>query len=142
MASPTPKLRIEEACRRFGRPEFVRRCEALFRGVTEDSDFIITLGGSAAFRLLNDGIPDHQKYWLRVWAMRGMLWAGPGDNAPLLRDALADSHWRVREMACKVAARHRMGDLLDGVAELEADPIKRVRTAAVRAAAAIVAAEA
>ena len=110
----------------------------MLAGGTEDPDFIITLGGPAAINYLDDGQPDHQTYWLRVWAARGLLWAGPGNDTTVLRGALEDNHWRVREMACKVVARHRVGDLLDGVTELELDPVQRVRTAAHRAATNIV----
>jgi hypothetical protein len=110
----------------------------LLTGGTADQDFLITLGGPAAIRYLDDGQPDHQAYWLRVWGARGLLWAGPGDDTVALRDALRDDHWRVREMACKVVARHRVGDLLEFVADLETDPVKRVRTAASRAAVNIV----
>lgn len=134
----TPRLRIEGACARLGRSEVVRRCRVVLAGGASDPDFLITLGGPAAVRYLNDGQPDHQAYWLRVWATRGLLWAGPGDDITPLRDALADEHWRVREMACRVAMRHSIGDLLDRVASLEADPIKRVRSAAARAAVGIV----
>ena len=84
-------------------------------------------------RYFDDGQPEHQEYWLRVWAVRGLLWAGPGDDPAVLHEALSDDHWRVREMACKVVARHCAGDLLDHVANLERDPVQRVRTAAARA---------
>ena len=47
--------------------------------------------------------------------------------------ALADDAWRVREMAAKVVARHRVGAALDAVAPLRDDPIPRVRAAAHRA---------
>lgn len=77
-----------------------------------------------------------------MWAARGLLWAGPGDDINVLRAALDDEHWRVREMTCKVVARHHVGDLLDDVAGLAGDPVPRVRIAAERAAASIVAAEA
>ena len=93
----------------------------------------MTLGGPAAVRYLDDGQPERRAYWLRVWGARGLLWAGPGDDTACLRAALDDTHWRVREMACKVVARHSVGDLLDRVAALEADPVERVRTAASRA---------
>jgi hypothetical protein len=100
--------------------EVIRRCNALLMGGTADPDFIIVLGGPAAVRYFKDGQLDHQAYWLRVWGARGLLWAGPGDDITALRDALDDDHWRVRESACRV------------------DPIKRVRTAASRAAVSIV----
>lgn len=87
-------------------------------------------------------MPAGQQYWLRVWAARGLLWAGPGDDIDVLRAALDDEHWRVREMTCKVVARHRVGGLLDDVAALAADPVPRVRAAAERAATSIVVAEA
>lgn len=138
----TPRLRVEQACAEFGRAEVVRRCLALLAGDEAGPQFIVTLGGSAARQLLSDGIPSAQAYWLRVWATRGLLWAGPGADASALRPALIDEHWRVREMACKVVARHHIGDLLDEVAALESDPVPRVRTAAGRAAARIVATDA
>ncbi|HZQ84288.1 MAG TPA: HEAT repeat domain-containing protein [Acidimicrobiales bacterium] len=118
----------------------VRRCLGLLAGGSEDPQFILTLGGEPALRLLDEGMPAGQRYWVRVWAARGLLWAGPGDDIDVLRAALDDEHWRVREMTCKVAARHRLGDLLDDMAALASDPVPRVRSAAERAAASIVAA--
>jgi HEAT repeat protein len=116
----------------------IRRCLGLLAGGSDDPQFIVTLGGDHARQLLDDGVPPGQAYWLRVWAARGLLWAGPGDDVDVLRSALADDAWRVRELTCKVIARHRVGDLLDEVAGLESDPVARVRSAAARAAALIV----
>ena len=138
-----PQLRIEHACRRLGRGEVVSRCLRLLAGGgVDDPEFLVALGGMAAVHLLDAGVPPEQAYWLRVWGARGLLWAGPGDDAGVLRAALADDAWRVREMTCKVLARHRLGDLLEDVAQLESDPVARVRSAASRAAACIIAAEA
>lgn len=134
----TPKLRIEHACDGIGRSTVIDRCLSLLVGGSEDPDFIVILGGAPAVRLLDDGIPPGQDYWLRVWAARGLLWAGPGDDIGPLRAALTDRSWRVREMVCKVVTRHRVGDLLNDVAVLESDPVLRVRRAAVRAATRIV----
>jgi HEAT repeat protein len=141
-STDTPQSRIERACDRFGRPTVVERCCGLLAGGSEDPRFISMLGGAPALRLLDEGAPSGQEYWLRVWAARGLLWAGPGDNTFVLRKALADGSWRVREMVCKVIARHRLGDLLNEVAALEVDPVARVRIAAVRASRRIVEAEA
>jgi hypothetical protein len=47
--------------------------------------------------------------------------------------ALGDHAWRVREMAAKVVARHRVGRALDAIAALRMDPVPRVRAAAERA---------
>ena len=129
----TPRARIEQACARLGKSAVVGRCLALLAGGDEESDFIATLGGPHAVRLLDDGIPSGQRYWLRVWAARGLLWTGPGEDVEVLRAALTDDAWRVREMACKVVARHRIGDLLPDVASRESDPVPRVRAAALRA---------
>lgn len=79
----------------------------------------------------------------RVWAARGLLWAEPGEDIAALRAGLDDDHSRVREMVCKLTARHRVGELLGQAAHLEeADPITRVRAAASRAGRRIVEAEA
>jgi hypothetical protein len=45
-------------------------------------------------------------------------------------------------MACKVVARHRVGDLLDECADLRNDAVGRVRVAAARGVVRIIAAEA
>lgn len=84
--------------------------------------------------LLADGLPKDQEYWLRVWAARGILWAGAGDDAEALRRGARDAAWRVREMTCKVVARHRVDELLEDVVALEHDENGRVRAAAKRAA--------
>ena len=102
------------------------QCISVLGGGPCDSDFIVTLGGPPTVGLLHDGMRPGQEYWLRVWAARGLLWAGPGDDAVPLRAALTDESWRVREMTCKVIARHCVGDLLADVAGLSGDPVPRV----------------
>jgi hypothetical protein len=132
---------MDAACRRLGQREVVRRCEALLVGGDASPDFVIVLGGAPAIRLLGDGLPADQRYWLRVWSARGLLWAGPPQHLATLRRALGDGHWRVREMACKVVAWHRLGDLFDDVTRLESDGNSRVRAAASRAVRSIVEAD-
>jgi HEAT repeat protein len=53
-------------------------------------------------------------------------------RAAIIR-ATTDEHWRVREMAAKVIARHRIGDGLAAVVALQHDRVARVRAAAGRA---------
>ncbi len=55
---------------------------------------------------------------------------------------MGDGHWRVREMAAKVIARHKIGAALSAVAELRDDPVPRVRSAAERAFVMLTAAQA
>jgi HEAT repeat protein len=102
----------------------ISRCVALFDGGEVDPEFLATIGGVP---------PEDQLYWLRVWALRGLLWASPGDRVEVLRRALKDDHWRVREMTCKVIARHRVDEVLDAVVALQSDRVARVRRAAERA---------
>ena len=130
------------ACEELGAAVFIRRCLNLLGGGSEKPAFVVTLGGAAARGLLDAGVPDEQAYWLRVWAARGLLWAGPGEDSDALRAALDDDAWRVREMVCRVIARHRVGDLLDRVGQLDSDPVPRVRGAAARAARSIITARA
>jgi hypothetical protein len=134
MTAASPRLRIESECRRVGADAFILRCNAMLAGQEESPEFILVLGGRGAQQLLGAESRGSQEYWLRVWAARGLLWAGVGDDTTALQGALHDEHWRVREMACKVVARHRVGDLLDDVAVLRADGTARVRAAAARAA--------
>jgi len=110
----------------------VEGCRALLRGEADDPDLVLALGGPAA-RKFFDGEDHDDRYWLRVWATRGLLWVWDDDATPELRLALGDESWRVREMALKVIARQRIGDLATEVAHARHDPVARVRQAADRA---------
>lgn len=136
----TPRQRVEAACARDGREDFVRRCVALFDGGPVDPQLVRVLAGAAAKWGLNLG--PEQAYWLRVWAVRGLLWAWAPQALPALRRACHDEAWRVREMAAKVVARHHIGDALGDVAELVDDPVARVRATAQRALRTLTAAQA
>lgn len=76
---------------------------------------------------------ERQDHWLRVWGVRGLLWCWDDAALPELAAALADPQWRVRELACKVVARHGLDDLHDAVAGLRGDEVPRVAAAASRA---------
>jgi hypothetical protein len=138
MTSASPRLRVEAACQQLGRDDFISRCVAMLAGGEEEPDFLVAIGGAPALYLLSQGIPRDQRYWLRVWATRGMLWAGRPTDGEVLRTGLEDASWRVREMTCKVIARHYVDELLDEMIALEVDPVIRVQTAAARAARRIV----
>jgi hypothetical protein len=132
----TPRVSIEAACRRRGREDVVDRClQLLAGGDADDADLLMALAGPGAPQLVDTTRTDG--YWLRVWGARGLLWAWDTScDAPLtaaLRGALSDPHWRVREMALKVATRHLVADLLDDVLPLRDDPVPRVAGAARRA---------
>lgn len=129
----TPKQSIELACARRGHAQLVSGCVALLRGQDVDDDLVIALGGPGARTVLDSGPKPVYLYWLRVWAARGLLHAYADQAEAAVLEALADEHWRVREMTAKVIARHRIGAALEAVAELRDDPVPRVRAAAHRA---------
>ena len=107
-------------------------CVALLGGGDVDAELILALGGPPA-RWVVTGGPPGPPYWLRVWALRGLLWAWDDVALQSVEAALHDDAWRVREMALKVAARHSLEDLLATVAGLQDDPVARVRAATSRA---------
>ncbi len=111
----------------------MRGCAELILGDDRDAGLIVVLGAGHARHILDDGVPDDQAYWFRVWAARGLLWVWDDVGMDAVRAALADPAWRVREMAVKVVARHQLGDLLPVVLVLRTDPTDRVRSAAQRA---------
>lgn len=119
-------------CSRRGAGEVVAGCVTLLQGHEVDGELVVALGGAPARWAVTggEGGPD---YWLRVWATRGLLYVWDDTAAPAVTAALADEAWRVREMAAKVVARHRLGDALPAVAALADDPVARVRAAAERA---------
>ena len=126
----TPRQRIEAECQRRGKTAVVAGCIELLGGREVDTELVVVLGGAHAPAVL-DG--RDEPYWLRVWAARGLLWAWDDVAVPSLVDAMSDEAWRVREMACKVAARSVVDDALPAVVGLADDPIPRVRAAASRA---------
>jgi HEAT repeat protein len=70
---------------------------------------------------------------VRVWAAHGLLWCWDDVAFVPVKDSLSDDAWRVREVALRVIARHRLVDTASRVADLQHDPSERVRTAAARA---------
>ena len=129
----TPRERIARECLLRGKDGVVEGCVILLRGGDVDPALVSALGGPAA-RLYGEGEPPREDtYWLRVWAMRGLLWAWDDMAFPDVQSALGDDAWRVREMALKVIARHRLEDALITVVDRLEDPAARVRAAASRA---------
>jgi HEAT repeat protein len=102
-------------------------------GDDSDAGLVIALGGPPGQHLIDRGIPEDLRYWLRVWAGRGLFWVW-GDRAlPYVLDAAADEHWRVREWVGKIAGKHRLVAAIPVLRRLADDAVPRVRSAAVRA---------
>ena len=127
-----PRESIEAACARRGRDAVAGGCIALLGGEPPERELLLALGGPAADKFF-DGGEHEDTYWFRVWALRGLLWSWDGRALDVVREALGDDSWRVREMAAKVVARNLLGDTLPAVAELGDDAVPRVRRAAERA---------
>jgi hypothetical protein len=128
----SPRQRIEAECARRGRDAVTAGCLALLREEPVERGLVRALGGPGAEKFF-DGDEHEDTYWLRVWALRGLLWSWDPAALEAVRGALGDPAWRVREMAAKVVARHLLGEALPMVADLRADPVPRVRAAADRA---------
>jgi len=135
----TPQQRIESACATRGRAVVVQACIDLLSGHDVDPALVVVLGGQHTEEWLDRPV---NRYWLRVWATRGLLWAWEPQAWGTLQSCFTDEAWRVREMAAKVVARHRLGDATGAMSELTSDPVPRVRQAAVRALVVLTAAEA
>ena len=112
----------------------------MIRGGEAEPAFITMLAGPGQERFLDE--PEEQRYWLRVWGVRGLLWALTAPGAPSADDpvvtaavvgALGDGHWRVREMALKLVARHCLDAAQPALIPLLTDDTLRVRVAASRA---------
>jgi hypothetical protein len=132
----TPRQSIEMECARRGTAELVAGCVEMLGQRGADDVLVLAIGGPGARSVLDGG----QRYWLRVWAARALLYAWDDMARAAVVDALADDAWRVREMAAKVVARRLLGEALAAVAELRQDPVRRVRLAAERATAILTAA--
>lgn len=128
----TPRESVEKQCALRGKDEFVAGCVDLFTSGEGDPDLILALGGPPARWAVTGELPG-PPYWLRVWALRGLLWAWDDVAFPAVETGLHDESWRVREMALKVIARHRLEAASATAADLQGDANARVRAAASRA---------
>jgi HEAT repeat protein len=128
----SPRDSIDALCDRRGRRAVIDECVAVLGGAEPDPEMLLGLGGPAARPFL-EGEPRDDEYWLRVWAARGLLWTWDDSATDAIAAALEHDSWRVREMALKVIARHRVGRLVDEVSALRSDPVPRVRAASERA---------
>jgi hypothetical protein len=136
----TPRQSVEQECGRRGEAEVIAGCVELLGGGEADRDFVYALGGPAADSVLGPHPRRDQRYFLRVWAARALLYAWDDSAQAAVLTALDDEAWRVREMAAKVIAKRRLGDALPALAALQSDPVPRVRAAATRATMALTAA--
>jgi hypothetical protein len=135
----TPRQRIAAEVSRRGAAAFTSGCIDLLEGREADARLILALGGAPAEYVLSGHEGGKNGYWPRVWAARGLLHAWDGRATAAIIRAAADGAWRVREMAARVVARHRIDDALRAMAGLQDDDVPRVRSAAGRALAALTA---
>jgi HEAT repeats len=129
----TPRQHVEAACERLGKQAVISGCVDILLGHAIDDDFVIALVGPNALYVLGGREGGQRGYWPRVWAARALLYAWEDSAAPAIARAAADESWRVREMAAKVVARHRVDDAFTAITGLLDDPVPRVRAAAERA---------
>lgn len=128
----SPRESIERECERRGQDKVIAGCMALLQGRSADAELIYALGGPPAGWVFT-GTEPGPDYWLRVWAARGLLWAWDESALSCIMTALEDEAWRVREMALKVVARHRLKEAHTIVGSMRDDPKARVASAANRA---------
>jgi hypothetical protein len=128
----TRKQRIAAEVVRRGRLEFVAGCTAILDGTDLCGDLILVLGGRHAEAVLAGSEGGPEGYWPRVWATRGFLHCYDPTANVVLKAALQDQAWRVREMALKVVARYAVDELFEDALQLRTDEVQRVRIAAER----------
>ena len=139
----TPAARVAELADLVGPDEVAAWCADLVaaRAGAADPDRppLAWLGGPGTDGLLSlEGERwETNRYWVRVWGARGLLHCYRPAAGRDVVDALADDHWRVREMAAKVVAAWEVGEAGDALVPLLADPVPRVRAAAARALGAV-----
>ena len=129
----SPRESVRGECQRRSEKAVVASCLDVLTGQNIDERLLHVLSGPAAEQVLDGRAGGAAGYWPRVWAARGLLYAWDESATTVIAGATSDEAWRVREMAAKVIARHRVGDAFDAVAALRADPVERVRAAASRA---------
>ncbi len=136
----TPRQNVAAECGRRGLHDVVSGCIALLEGGGADDELVLAIAGPPAEYVLSGHEGGREGHWPRVWALRAFLYAWEESAAPAVAQATMDDSWRVREMAAKVVAHHRVEVAFDAVVVLRDDPVKRVSEAASRAVARLTAA--
>lgn len=129
----TPRQSVEAECDRLGKPIVVSGCIAVLERREFDDALVLALGGPAASQVLAGREGGRGGYWPRVWVTRALLYAWEDRATPAVIRATTDDSWRVREMAAKVIAHHRLEDAFGAVLGLQDDPVARVQAASERA---------
>src|SRR4051794_13986214 len=132
MTWPGPQKSIEGLADRYGSDVVIAACVDLLAGREVDGQLVVGLGGPPARWAVDGGEPGPD-YWLRVWALRGLLWVWSDRATTAVMAALSDDAWRAREMAARVAGRNRIDEARTPLLALRNDPVARVRAAASKA---------
>lgn len=125
--------RLADAVSTENEQRVVERCVSLLAGGYEGEDFLRVVGGHHAEGILG-GAP--ALYWPELWGTRALLHVWDDSAAPAVVTALGNQAWRVREMATRVSAERRVGDVAS-ITPLLNDEHARVRAGAARALAAV-----
>ncbi|MBD8536496.1 HEAT repeat domain-containing protein, partial [Plantibacter sp. CFBP 13570] len=125
--------RLADAVAAESETRVVERCVSLLAGRYEGEDFLRVVGGHHAEGILG-GAP--ALYWPELWGTRALLHVWDDSATAPVVGALGNQAWRVREMAARVCAERRIGDVA-AIAPLLSDDHARVRAAGARALAVV-----
>jgi HEAT repeat protein len=125
--------RLDAAVARLGEEDVVNRAIALLNGENAGADFLLYVGGRHAQGLL-DGAP--ALYWPELWGARALMHVWDAKAGTAILAGLDNQAWRVREMCAKVSLAREL-NVAPKLAELTEDEAPRVRSAALRALAAV-----
>jgi HEAT repeat protein len=125
--------RLADAVAAESETRVVERCVSLLAGRYEGEDFLRVVGGHHAEGILG-GAP--ALYWPELWGTRALLHVWDDSATAPVIGALGNQAWRVREMAARVCAERRVGDVAS-IATLLNDDHARVRAAGARALAVV-----
>ena len=128
----SPRSSITRYAHEVGEDVLIGRLIELLSGGPLDDELGVALAGPASRLVLAGREGGPTGYWARVWALRGLLYVWRDTATDAVIASCADSSWRCREMALKVAARHRLDEALDAAAQRQHDEVARVRLAAQR----------
>ena len=129
----SPRTSVRRHGALVGEDALVKALITLLEGGALTAELGEVLAGPASRPVLAGRQGGPSGYWARVWALRGLLYVFDATASPFVVAACEDPAWRVREMALKVIAAHRIDDGLDAAAGCQDDDVARVRTAAARA---------
>ena len=136
----SPREVVRAACAEYGEDSVIDWCIAFLTGDISGEDAygadlpkLVAITGRANPGGWSAPVDPVNYYWVRVWAVRVLLYVWRDEAVDALQIAAADPAWRVREHVARITAQRELGQLVEALLPGLTHELPRVRAVTARA---------